>query len=90
MPRNKMGWGISNSPNIANWFYHSNIAQLDLLLKHFPTGYLFMTCKISEPYDIPFWEKSNAGGKKKERREKNGPIELRSKYTSMIINCCLI
>ena len=30
-------------------------------------------CKISEPYVNPFWEKSNCGGKKKER-EKNAVI----------------
>ena len=28
-------------------------------------------CKILETYDNTFWEKSNAGGKKEEREEKN-------------------
>ena len=42
---------------------------IEIILTYLFTILLKNPCKISEPYDNSFWEKSNPAERKKERRE---------------------
>jgi hypothetical protein len=48
-----------NLSRIEDYFFHSKSNFLSVLKHH---------AKFQKPYDNPFWEKSNAGGRR--RREK--------------------